>query len=137
MDFDIRDLLLIIHSALVKYLTKREYNSAVHLWFIGIKNAYESVKRKVLYNIPNEFGIPKKLLTLIKMCFQETNSIIQIQKHLSDTFPIILYYRCLSTSLEYAIRKVQANQEMKLNATYQLKCETDYSPTFSVKFQNA
>jgi hypothetical protein len=30
------------------------------------KKAYDSVRREVLYNIPIEFGIPKKLVRLIK-----------------------------------------------------------------------
>jgi hypothetical protein len=47
---------------------KLEYNGAVHQLFIYFKKAYDSVKREVLYNILLEFGIPKKLVRLIKMC---------------------------------------------------------------------
>jgi hypothetical protein len=39
----------------------------VHQLFIDFKKAYDSVKREVLYNILFEFGIPKKLVRLIKM----------------------------------------------------------------------
>jgi hypothetical protein len=35
-----------------------------------------------------EFGIPKKLVRLIKMCLNETYSKVHIGKHLFDTFPI-------------------------------------------------
>jgi hypothetical protein len=45
-----------------------EYNKAVHQLFIDFKKAYDSVRREVLYNILTEFGIPKKLIRLIKMC---------------------------------------------------------------------
>jgi len=41
-----------------------------------------------LYNILIEFGIPMKLLRLIKMCLNETCSRVQVGKHLSDVFPI-------------------------------------------------
>jgi hypothetical protein len=44
--------------------------------------------REVLYSIPIEFGIPMKLVRLIKMCLNETYSKVHIGKHLSDTFPI-------------------------------------------------
>jgi hypothetical protein len=41
-----------------------------------------------LYNILIEFGIPMKLVRLIKMCLNEKYSKVRISKHLSDTFPI-------------------------------------------------
>jgi hypothetical protein len=53
---------------------KMEYNIAVHQLFIDIKKAYDSVGREVLYNILIEFGIPMKLVRLIKMCLIETYS---------------------------------------------------------------
>jgi len=49
---------------------KREYNEAVHQLFIDFKKAYDSVRRGVLYNSLIEFGIPKKLVRLIKMCLK-------------------------------------------------------------------
>jgi hypothetical protein len=60
----------------------------VHQLFIDFKKAYDSTGREVLYNILLEFGIPKKLVRLIKMCLNETYSKICIGKHLSDKFPI-------------------------------------------------
>ena len=51
---------------------KWEYNETVHQLFIDFKKAYDSVRREVLYNILMEFGIPKKLIRLIKMCLTET-----------------------------------------------------------------
>jgi hypothetical protein len=37
-----------------------------------------------LYNILIEFGIPMKLVRLIKMCLNETYSKVRVGKHLSD-----------------------------------------------------
>jgi hypothetical protein len=67
---------------------KWEYNGTVHQLFIDFKKAYDSVKSKVLYNILLEFGIPKKLVRLIKMCLNETYSTARVGKLLSDKFPI-------------------------------------------------
>jgi hypothetical protein len=52
------------------------------------KKAYDSVNREVLYNNLIKFGIPMKLVRLVKMCLNETYSRVQVGKHLSDTFPI-------------------------------------------------
>jgi hypothetical protein len=41
-----------------------------------------------LYNILIQFGVPMKLVRLIKMCLNETYSKVRIGKHLSDNFPI-------------------------------------------------
>jgi hypothetical protein len=54
----------------------------VHQLFIDFKKAYDSVKREVLYNILLEFGIPKKLVRLIKMCLNETYNKVHVGKPL-------------------------------------------------------
>ena len=67
---------------------KWEYNEASHWLFIDFKKAYDSVRREVLYNILIEFGIPMKLVRLIKMCLTEMYSRVRVGKNLSDLFPI-------------------------------------------------
>jgi len=67
---------------------KWEYKETVHQLFIDFKEAYDSVRREVLYNILIEFGIPKKLVRLIKMCLNETYSRVRVGKHLPDMFSI-------------------------------------------------
>jgi hypothetical protein len=89
VDFVIPDQLLIRFFCIRKILEKRwEYNETVHQLFIDFKKAYDSVRTEVLYNILIEFGIPMKLLRLIKMCLNETYIKVCIGKHLSDSFPI-------------------------------------------------
>ena len=53
---------------------KWEYNEAVHQLFIDVKKTYDSVRREVLYNILIDFGVPKKLVRLVKTCLTETYS---------------------------------------------------------------
>ena len=55
---------------------------------IDFKKADDSVRRVVLYNILIEFGVPMKLITLIKMCLNETCSRVRVGTNLSDMFPI-------------------------------------------------
>jgi hypothetical protein len=63
---------------------KWEYNGTVHQLFIDFKKAYDSVRREELYNILIEFGIPRKVVGLIKMCLNETYSRVRIGKTLGS-----------------------------------------------------
>jgi hypothetical protein len=87
--FDITDQLLIRFFAFARYWRKKwEYNETVHQLFIDFKKVYDSRRREVLYNILLEFGVPMKLVRLIKICLKETYSKDRIGKQLSDNFPI-------------------------------------------------
>ena len=90
----------------------------MHQLFLDFKKAYDSVRREVLYNILIELSVPKKLVRLIKMCLTETYSRVRVGKNLPNVFPIrngLKQGDALSSllsifALEYAIRRVQVNQ---------------------------
>ena len=114
---------------------KWEYNEAVDQLFIDFKEAYDSFRREVLYNILIEFGVPQKLVRLIKMCLTETYSRVRVGKNFSGIFPIrnglkqgdALSPLLFNFFLEYAIKMVQVNQDgLKLNGTHQLMAYVDY-----------
>ena len=78
MAFDPIGRLLIRYFAFAKYLKKKwDYSEEVHQLFIDFKKAYDSVRREILYEILIEFGIPRKLVRLIKMSLTETYRVIQ------------------------------------------------------------
>ena len=53
---------------------KWECKETVHQQLTDFKKACDSVRREVLYNILIDFGIPMKVIRLIKMCLIETYS---------------------------------------------------------------
>jgi hypothetical protein len=90
---------------------KWEYNKAVHQLFIDFK--------RLLYNIIIEFGIPRKLVRLIKMCLSETYIRVRVGKNLSDRFGMTNDFKqgdvssplLFNFALECAIRRVQVNED--------------------------
>jgi len=98
---------------------KWEYNEEVHQLFIDFKKSYGSLRREVLYRTHIEFGIPRKLVRLIKMSLTETYSRVRVGENVSDRFPIrnglkqgdAVSPLLFNFALEYTIRRVQVNQD--------------------------
>jgi sorting nexin-29 len=87
--------------------------------FIDFRKAYDSVRREELYNNLNEFGIVRKRGVIIKMSLNESFSAVRIGKYQLEKFPLqnglekvdALSPIYFNFGLEYAIRRVQKNQE--------------------------
>jgi hypothetical protein len=121
---------------------KWEYNGTVHQLFIDFKKAYDSVRKEVLYNILNQFGIPRKLAGLIKMCLNAPYSTVRIGKNQSDKFPIqnglkqgdALSPLLFTFASEYAFSRLQEDREgLKLHGTHQLLA---YACDINIKGEN-
>jgi hypothetical protein len=72
---------------------------------------------EVLYSVLIEFGMPTKLVRLIKMCLNKIYSRIYITENLSVKFPVqdvLKHADIYNLVSEYTIGKVQENQK-KLN----------------------
>jgi hypothetical protein len=83
---------------------------------------------EALKNILIQFGIPMKLVRLIKMCLNVNYWRVRVGKHLSDMLPIRYALKkddlsplLFDFALVYAIRRVRVNQDgLKLNGTHKL-----------------
>jgi sorting nexin-29 len=64
-----------------------EYQIGVHHLFIDFKSAYGSIYREKLLCAMMEFGIPSKLIRLIKTTMTNLQCSVHIQSHLSEPIP--------------------------------------------------
>jgi len=87
-----------------------------------------------LSGLINVACIPMKLVRLIKMCLNKTYCRVRVYKYLSDMFPISYVLKqgdalaplLFNFALDYAIRRVQVNQDcLKFNGTHQLLVYAD------------
>jgi intergrase/recombinase len=78
------------HIFCIRQILKKKwiYSEVVHQLFVDFKKAHDSVRREVLYNNLIEFGIPLKLVRLIKMCLNKNCCKVRVDKHLSASFPV-------------------------------------------------
>jgi hypothetical protein len=78
---------------------KLEYNETAHQVFTDFMKAYDSVRKKLLYNILIVRSTHNTSLADYKIRLNETQSKVRTGKHLSDTFPIQngLTRRCFVT----------------------------------------
>ena len=79
------DQLSTIYLAFGKFL-KRSGNTITKK-LIDFEKAHDSIKREFLYDILIKFGVPKKLVRLIKTCIDNTRSKVRIRNYLSSSFP--------------------------------------------------
>jgi hypothetical protein len=97
----------------------RKNGNEIKQFFNYLLTSTKLLMREVLYNILIEFGIPMKLVRLIKMFMNETYSRVRVGKHLSDMFPVrnvlkqgdVFSPFLFNFAFEHAIRKLQVNQD--------------------------
>jgi hypothetical protein len=98
-----------------------EFGIDLHLLFIDFKQTYDTVDRKYLFEGLKEFGIPKKLVNLIKMTLIGSNCRVKIQGQLSSNFKVKVGLRqgdALPTILFNIVsEKVIRNIEINPNGT--------------------
>ena len=101
---------------------------------MDFEKAYDSIIKESLYDILIKFSVPRKLVRLIKICLDGTQSTVRIGNYLSSSFPIenglkqgdALSPLLCNFSLEYVIRKAQAtNLELVMNDIHQVLAYAD------------
>ena len=92
------------------------FNLHLHLLFIYIKQAYDSINTTQSYKTLKEFWISKKLVNLIKMTLQDSNGKVKIQGRMTKALG--RQGNATSTALfNIVLQKVIGNIEINMNGT--------------------
>jgi len=93
-----------------------EYKVGIHQLYIDYKQAYDIINRAELVETMKEFGIPMKLVRLVRMTLTNTNSKVKIQRKQSLSFETIglrqgdsLSTLLFNLCMEKIIRNVRIN----------------------------
>jgi hypothetical protein len=106
--------------ATIEQLMEKKYEYRQKIWqvFVDFKKAYDSIHRDSLYNIMYEFGFPKKLISLTKMCMNGTRYQVRVDCTVSEEFEVMTGLKqgdalspiLFNIALEKVIRSVQSNK---------------------------
>ncbi|KAL4112400.1 hypothetical protein QTP88_016199 [Uroleucon formosanum] len=91
--------------------------------FVDFKQVYDSVNRQQLWTALRNFGIPEKLVKMIKICNSNTYCKIRYQGELSPQFEVqsglkqgnAMFPILFNLALEKVVRDISINYEMELN----------------------
>jgi hypothetical protein len=103
-----------------------EYIETENQLFIDLKKAYDSVKREVLFQLWLEFGIPQKLVRLMKMYLNETYTKVLVGKLLSGTFPVqngLKQGDTLTIAVQFCLRICHQESPRK-SSQFGIECDT-------------
>ena len=65
-----------------------EYNKNLYQIYIDYRQAYDSIHRTSMWQILKEYGIPQKLITMIKACYNNSKCCIKLGKKTSAPFTV-------------------------------------------------
>jgi len=76
-------------SIIEQSIEKRfEYRQNIWQLFIDFKKSYDNIHRESLYNIMFEFGFPKKLVQLTKLCMEKTQYKVRVDNTMATPFTV-------------------------------------------------
>ena len=65
-----------------------EWNSPLYINFIDYEKALDSVDRETMGKLPRHYGVPKKIISLIRCTFQDMSCRIAHAGQLSESFEV-------------------------------------------------
>jgi hypothetical protein len=83
-----RVLLERIKKSVDKKLQSLELNSSVYITFIDFEKAFDSLDREIIWKLMRNYGIPEKIITLVKNNYGGINYRVVHEEELTDSFEL-------------------------------------------------
>jgi hypothetical protein len=113
------------HIFIIRQIMEKSYEFAndLHMVFIDYKQAYDSIDRERLWKILKNFGLPTKLINMIKLCNTNTSSRVKVNNEISSSFTInnglkqgdAMSSVLFNMALESVIRKIPRTEILNLD----------------------
>ncbi|KAE9542653.1 hypothetical protein AGLY_002564 [Aphis glycines] len=110
------------HIFVLRQVMERSYEYAkdLHMVFIDYKQAYDSIDREILWKILKNFGLPNKLINMIKLCNTNISSRVKVNNEISSPFTInsglkqgdAMSPALFNMALESVIRKIPRTETL-------------------------
>ncbi|VVC27148.1 Endonuclease/exonuclease/phosphatase,Reverse transcriptase domain [Cinara cedri] len=112
------------HIFVIRQIMEKSYEFAkdLHMVFVDYKQAYDSIIREKLWKVLKDFGLPTKLINMIKLCNPNTSSRVKVNNEISSSFIINSGLKqgdamspvLFNMALESVIRKVPRTETLNL-----------------------
>ena len=67
---------------------RNEYNQPLAIAFVDFKAAFDSIDREKMYKILHDFGLPVKIVCLIRQMYLDSSSVVRAGRCSSAPFPV-------------------------------------------------
>jgi hypothetical protein len=103
-----------------------EWNTTTYANFIDFAKAFDSINRPALWRIMSHYGIPDKIISIIKMLYTDFNARVICGSKLTDTFPIqtgvkqgcLLSPLLFSLCIDWLMRETTRNTKRGITWTF-------------------
>jgi len=66
-----------------------EWNATMYIHFVDFEKAFDSIHRESLWNIMERYGIPRKLITMVKALYKDFQCAVIDENETTDWFPVM------------------------------------------------
>ena len=66
----------------------REHGESLYVLFVDLRKAYDSVPRQALWKVLEKYGVPEKMLNVVKSFHEGMHAEVRVDSTVTDTFEV-------------------------------------------------